>query len=341
MIYCIVPRGLAGQLHEVLRHHFADDAGVEVVVERRAAERRSGERRARGKGTPPQGLGERRRAGRRAGRRRAATVEVEYPAGALPRRARRHRSQLQFVERARPAGEDAEDLDTARLVARIKAGEGELFETLYTRYFDRVYSYLRLALDDHHEAEDMAQDVFVDVLRALPRYEARSVPFRAWLFRVARNRSINLLRRRARLELEEPASIEGRIEENGEGAGAPEADGLEALPADPAAMADGLEAISWITDPDLQIFVERMPPAQRQLIALRYLMGLDLAEIAETMGRDPAAIRQMHRRALEFLGERLTKVRERLSRAGDGGRRQASRTITKQAWVVRHRKFIL
>jgi RNA polymerase sigma factor (sigma-70 family) len=111
-----------------------------------------------------------------------------------------------MVGRVKPGcAEAVEDADTARLVELIQAGEHERFGEVYVRYFDRVYSYLRLVLRNEHHAEELAQQVFLDVLEALPRYEPRdSTPFRGWLFAIARNRAISQLRATGRVIPEEP-----------------------------------------------------------------------------------------------------------------------------------------
>ncbi|MDX6663650.1 MAG: hypothetical protein QOG09_1752, partial [Solirubrobacterales bacterium] len=90
------------------------------------------------------------------------------------------RTGLVFCERIEVAAEAREDLLTARLVTRIQAGATSAFSELYETYFDRVYAYLRVALRDHHEAEDAAQQVFMQAMEALPRYQLRrGTPFRA------------------------------------------------------------------------------------------------------------------------------------------------------------------
>src|SRR5687768_11673112 len=76
----------------------------------------------------------------------------------------------------------AEDVQVAELVKVIQAGgNGEAFSELYRTYFDRVYGYMRLILRDEHEAEDAAQQVFINVLKGIDSYEPLK-PFRAWLF---------------------------------------------------------------------------------------------------------------------------------------------------------------
>jgi iron uptake system EfeUOB component EfeO/EfeM len=128
----------------------------------------------------------RNKAGRRVGPRRAPTMAID--ALPLPRKARAHAKRIVFVERVEPSAEHMADLDSARIVTRFQSGDADAFTALYMRYFDRVYSYLRVLFrEDSHEAEDLTQQVFVRAFEALPRYERRSQPFRAWLFTIARN----------------------------------------------------------------------------------------------------------------------------------------------------------
>src|SRR5215204_4737052 len=72
-------------------------------------------------------------------------------------------------------------------VALAKAGDQEALRFLYLRYADNVYGYVRGIVRDDHEAEDVTQHVFAKLMTILPKYERRSVPFAAWILRVARN----------------------------------------------------------------------------------------------------------------------------------------------------------
>lgn len=318
MIYCIVPRELAPKLLEPLRRHFIHSLEVEVVVERRAAERRT----ESGRRNVQRGVGEaeRRRirhtAGRRVADRRVQTLAVEI--AELPRKARAHQDRLVFIERLEPSQIEAEDRDTSRLVLRFQAGDEGVFNTLYMRYFDRVYSHLRIVLRDEHEAEDATQEVFVRVLKGLADYELRSaVPFRGWMFSIVRNYGHDLLVRRNRVQVEEPSKIEQRRE-----------------CVDPASV--DMSPLDWLTDRELVMLIERMPIAQRQVLVLRYMMQLRNTEIAEVLGRSPDSIRKLHERAMAFLHDRLTA----LGRTS-GERRPGSTRISRQAIVLRRRRFAL
>jgi RNA polymerase sigma-70 factor (ECF subfamily) len=209
-----------------------------------------------------------------------------------------------------------EDLDTARLVARIQAGDRDAFAVLYMRYFDRVYSYLRLVLRNDADAEDAVQQVFTKVWEALPRYEHRRQPFRAWLFVIVRRYAINQLDRHARTEVVDSEQVQRE---------------LDAHP-----RADELPVLGWISDRELVLFIERLPLAQRQVLMLRYMLDLSNSEIAAVLGRSPEDVRSLQSRALRFLRERLDAV----GRGADRPRVLMRRRVL-QAPVIRQRRFAL
>lgn len=285
--YCVLPADLAGELHDPLRAFYRDDPSVQVIVERRTGERRRiADRRAERAALDAKAM-ERRRVrasnGRRIGERRASLIPTTPPD--LPSLAEPYRDRITFVERLEPTTLAREDMDTARLIARIQAGEQSLFDQLYMRYFDRVYAYVRLTLQDAHEAEDVTQDVFVRVLEALPRYERRGAPFRSWLFRIVRNSAITRVRQRRRLAVE---PVETVIERGAAAGVMPAADSLR-----------------WLSDQELLEMIEELPLSQRQVIVLRYMMEFRATEIAEVVDRSPDAVRQLHQRAMQYLRRRV------------------------------------
>ena len=287
--YCIVPRDLVVRLCDHLAKHWCKEVAITVLAERRADERRQVRRRADRLGAPAE---EQRlirsRDGRRAGDRRALTVRVAPPQ--LPPRARRCSERLVFVERVEMSQQQVEDVDTDRAVARAQVGERSALELLYRRYFDRVFSYAQMLTHDYHEAEDVTQQVFASVIGALPRYEIRpDAPFRAWLFCITRNTALTALRHGARVEAEEPAELERRVE--------------RAAPEDSPGT-------DWLTDSDLRILVSRLPLAQRQALILRYALELSTPEIAAVLDRSPTAVRLLQHRALGALEERLSVLRQ-------------------------------
>jgi RNA polymerase sigma-70 factor (ECF subfamily) len=222
-----------------------------------------------------------------------------------------------FVERIEPTAETAENLEAARLVNRIQCGDTAGFSDLYRSYFDRVYAYMRVVLKDRHEAEDATQQVFMKLLEAIPDYEPRR-PFAAWLFTIARNRAVDQLRKSNRLDVTEPGEIDRRREDE-----APEHAELNAL--------------NWISDNDLLVFIERLPIAQRQALLLRFMLGLEASQIADMLDRTPDDVRKLQHRALRFLEARLAAI----GREPREGRRVRMGRWRKQATVLRRRRYAL
>jgi RNA polymerase sigma-70 factor, ECF subfamily len=315
--YCVVPADLARALHVPLRRHFRDDPGVEVVVEQRSEERRRRVERRSEAGGP---VDERRRIRSTDGRRVADRRARSLPATAapqLPMRARRHADRIAFVVRVVPSSAVAEDLDTARMVTRIQAGDEALFSELYLRYFERVYTYLKLTMRDDHGAEDVAQQVFIKVLNALPRFEYRGTPFRIWLFVIVRNEAREELRRRHRLEPTPPEEVRVRKERS--------------------TRHDELPTLDWINDRELTMFVERLPLAHRQVLALRFMLDMSVRDVARTLDRSEGDVRAIQHRALTNLRERLAAV----GRTGKDARPTPMRRVFRPAPVIRTRRWVL
>jgi len=175
---------------------------------------------------------------------------------------------------------DGETLD--RLVAEAQGGDPEAFGRIFDAYHASIYRFIVSRVGRPSDAEDLTQVVFVKALEALPRYEARGVPFGGWLFRLARNTVIDHIRtRRDHVDLEATAD---RASEDD----APET--LAILRNDLDAMAEALRSLT---------------PDQHEVIVLRFFAGLSPREAAELMGRQEGTIRGLQFRAIAALRQRL------------------------------------
>jgi RNA polymerase sigma factor (sigma-70 family) len=83
------------------------------------------------------------------------------------------------------------------LIAAVRRGDDRAFEVLYSRYHRRIVAYINGMVGDHGRAEDIAQDVFISVLRRL-RANDRPIVFKPWLYEVAKNACIDEFRRARR-----------------------------------------------------------------------------------------------------------------------------------------------
>jgi RNA polymerase sigma-70 factor (ECF subfamily) len=166
---------------------------------------------------------------------------------------------------------DARDLER-KAIAAAKAGDWDALTYLYSRYSDDVQRFVQSIVRDHHQAEDITQDVFAKLMRAIRKYEERSVPFAAWIMRVARNAALDHLRSKRQIPVEEVW-----ISDNGD-----EQTSLEYTDALKTALAD-------------------LPESQRQVLVLRHIGGLSPTEIAERLGKSEASIQGLHHRGRAAL----------------------------------------
>ena len=174
---------------------------------------------------------------------------------------------------------DGRDHELANAVARAQAGDNEAIRFLYIRYKDNVYGYVLSFVRDPHEAEDVTQHVFLKLMSVIGKYQPREVPFTSWLLRVARNVSLDHMRRRRAVPCEE---VHEPTREHDD-AGRDRRWGIE-------------QALA------------ALPEEQREVVILRHLVGLTPGEIAERMGRTEASIHGLHHRARRALKRELADV---------------------------------
>lgn len=174
------------------------------------------------------------------------------------------------------------------LVRGVLAGNQELFGDLVERYQGRLVNYLYRIVRSTDEAHDLAQEVFVKVYQALDRFDPR-YRFSTWLFRVAQNAAIDVMRRR-RFRM---VSLT-RSDEGGDG------DGAEwELPAhEPGPEA---ELAGRQQDRQVQEAIARLPWEYRELILLRHYGELSYDEIAESKGMPLGTVKNKLFRARQML----------------------------------------
>lgn len=183
---------------------------------------------------------------------------------------------------------DATLHDTPDEAALIQAAQQNLvaFGPLYARYVDRIYTYLRTRIGQAQAdaAADLTQQVFLQALDALPRYQIREGgSVAAWLFRIARNAATDWQRRQRRTVPWEAV---------------PE----ELHPCAPD-TADGL-TLQHDTIADVQRLLATLDEETREAILLRFTAQLTLAEIGAVLGTTEEATRKRITRALHALKER-------------------------------------
>jgi RNA polymerase sigma-70 factor (ECF subfamily) len=177
---------------------------------------------------------------------------------------------------ARP---DAAGQLTQRAVARAQAGDSEGLHFLYVRYADDVLRYVASFVRDHHEAEDITQNVFAKLMTAIKKYEHRAVPFEAWILRVARNAALDHLRAKRAIPTEEV-----RVTDTG-------------------SAQTGLDR-----GRALRAALEQLPDDQREVLVLRHIVGLSPVEIAGTLDKTESSVHGLHHRGRRSLRASLAEL---------------------------------
>jgi RNA polymerase sigma-70 factor, ECF subfamily len=164
-------------------------------------------------------------------------------------------------------------------IARAKEGDREALRLLYVRYSDNVYGYVRSIVRDDKEAEDITQHVFMKLITAIVKYDDRGVPFSGWLLRLARNASLDHLRRRRATPTEEVFGADSHVDES---------------------VLDRSRS--------LRAALDSLPEEQRSVVVMRHVIGLTPPEIAEQMGRSESSIHGLHHRGRRALQQELRRL---------------------------------
>jgi len=165
-------------------------------------------------------------------------------------------------------------------LAGAQEGDEAAFACLYRDVQPALLRYLQVIAT---EAEDVASETWLQVVRGLPSFRGGEEAFRAWLFTIARHRAVDAGRVRARRP-DLPM------------------DGLEAAEqhVSPDAAEAALEAISTRA---ILALVASLPNDQGEIIMLRVVAGLEAADVARIVGKSPGAVRVTAHRALRRLAE--------------------------------------
>lgn len=193
------------------------------------------------------------------------------------------RDEISPTTHAEVSRKPDDDLD---LVSRARAGDNDALEALIRKYQRWVFTLAYRMLGDRADAEEMAQEIFLKVYRALGRFKG-DARFSTWLYRIATNHCLNHLesrRRRVRSE-SNPGHPVDQV-------------------SDPTPRPDDL-----VERADVRVLVQqallRLTPEHRTILVLRELQGLAYEEIGELLGLESGTVRsRLHRARLE-LKERL------------------------------------
>jgi RNA polymerase sigma-70 factor (ECF subfamily) len=180
--------------------------------------------------------------------------------------------------RTRDCFPDTDQVFVCSAVNAARQGDREALRFLYLRYADSVFSSVCSVVNDEHAAEDVTQTVFARLPLRLQHYQPGEAAFGTWITRVAYNASIDYLRAQRAVPCAEIHDSHEFRED---------------------VSADRLQAIRQA--------LGALPDEQREVLVMRFVLGMKAAEIGERLGRSELAVH-----ALQYKGRR--RLREELVR---------------------------
>lgn len=156
-------------------------------------------------------------------------------------------------------GREEQALESALLV-RVGKGDREAFQSLYQRFQRPLFSYLLRMVRDQAMADDLTNDVMLEVWRTGASFEGRA-PAATWIFGIAHNKAVSLLRRRREEEMPEDAA--DRFVDDGPG---------------PDRIAEHGDLSRM-----LQRYLDRLSPEHREVLQLTYYQDFSVQEIAASL----------------------------------------------------------
>jgi RNA polymerase sigma-70 factor (ECF subfamily) len=165
----------------------------------------------------------------------------------------------------------------SQLTDRARQGDKEAYGDLYELYLDEIYRYVFYRVSNEADAEDLTEQVFLKAWENLPAYRGE-VPFKAWLYRIARNTTVDYYRtRKQSVPLDENDSLIEKKDQPEE------------------------KALSRETALRLNGAISKLSPLHQDVIILRFVNGYSTAEIAQILERSTGAVRVLQHRALNAI----------------------------------------
>lgn len=173
------------------------------------------------------------------------------------------------------------------LMEKAKQGDTEAFGRIYELYFTPVFRYVLLRIRNKEESENITQEVFLKVFKVIDRFEERGKSPLNLFFTVARNALIDFWHKKKDLLIED-------LEQ-------------EFTPINHQEFDPGRSVERSFLNETIKKALEILTDEQREIIELRFFVGLKTKEIAELLEKKEEAIRQMQCRALRALKEKINE----------------------------------
>ena len=189
------------------------------------------------------------------------------------------------------------------LMAQCRQGDMSAFELIVRRYQDRMVNYITRVINDHHRAEDLAQEAFLRVLGSIQRYRPKG-QFKNWLYLIATNLCRNELRNRNRQSTDLFSQL-GL--ESSDSPGGQQSPILEDLLSDSRYLPDQLYEQKE-REQAIRQQVDLLPENQRLSLVLVTYQELSYQEVSQIIGCSVSAVKSLIHRARQKLKQKLIEI---------------------------------
>lgn len=173
-----------------------------------------------------------------------------------------------------------QETDDMELVKRAQAGNITAVGELYDRHRIKIFRYIRSKILNTQQAQDLTGEVFLRMVDHLPSFQPMGVPFSAWLYQIARNLVIKQVQKENKQQIVSlfHANSVSRSNDN------------------PARIVERNMELEWLLQG-----LEKIDEFQREVIILRFIVGLSLKETAEVLDKTLAAVKSSQHRGIMAL----------------------------------------
>ena len=173
------------------------------------------------------------------------------------------------------------------IVRRAQAGDQSAFAELYERHYDQIFRYISFKCGNRLEAEDLTGEVFLKMLESIHKFKFQGFPFTSWLYRIAHNLVVDNFRRKGRkptVPLDKVLNFSGGADSD---------------------MENQVQ-LSWSMREVVEA-MDNLTGLQREVITLRFVAGLSIAETANAVGRKENAVKALQHAGIRKLRHVLTQ----------------------------------
>ena len=184
-------------------------------------------------------------------------------------------------------------MEDSKLIEKLKSGDSEAVVELYTTYADRIYSLVFNQVDRNRDAaQDIVQETFLAASKSASKFHGRSKVY-TWLYSIAHRKVADFYRRKKREARYQTESSDGHLDPGSGG---------EPL------VTEIMEAEE--KNRSIQETLSSLPLHYKEVLILKYVEEMPVAEISQVMGRSPKSVEGLLTRARRELRDRLAAQNE-------------------------------